>query len=41
MTSTPVAVVSGGTKTVSGEKWYKVKVGTKYYYIMARYLVKN
>lgn len=37
---TPVAAISGGTKTVAGKKWYKVKVDTKYYYIMASYLTK-
>ncbi len=38
---TPVAVVSGGTKIVSGDKWYRVKINTSYYYIMASYLKKN
>lgn len=38
---TPVSVVKGGRKTVSGDKWYQVKIGAKYYYIMASYLIKN
>lgn len=38
---TPVAVVSGGSKTVSGEKWYQIKINTKYYYILASYLQKG
>lgn len=37
---TPVAAIAGGTKTISGKKWYKVKVDTKYYYMMASYLTK-
>lgn len=38
--NTPVAVVSGGQKTVSGETWEMVKINTKYYYIMSSYLQK-
>ena len=41
MTGTPVVVVAGGRKTVDDQVWYKVKVGTSYYYIMASYLVKS
>lgn len=41
MAGTPVVVVSGGKKTVSGEAWYKVKIGSSYYYMMASYLVKS
>lgn len=41
MADTPVVVISGGTKTVDGEPWYKVKIGTSYYYIMASYLAKS
>lgn len=41
MTGTPVVVVAGGKKTVDDQVWYKVKVGTSYYYIMASYLVKS
>lgn len=37
---TSVAVVSGATKTVSGKKWYRVKIGSSYYYIMASYLTR-
>lgn len=40
-TGTPVAVVSGVSKTVSKEKWHHVKIGTSYYYIMASYLSKK
>ena len=39
MADTPVVVISGGKKTVNDEDWYKVKIGTSYYYIMASYLV--
>ena len=41
MADTPVVVISGGKKTVNGEAWYKVKIGTSYYYTMASYLVKS
>lgn len=41
LTGTPVHVVKGGTKTVSGESWERVKVDHKYYYIMASYLTKS
>ncbi len=41
MADTPVVVISGGKKTVNDEDWYKVKIGTSYYYIMASYLVKS
>lgn len=37
---TPVSVVKGSVKTVSGDKWYQVKIGTSYYYMMASYLTK-
>ena len=37
---TPVSVIAGGTKTVSGPAWYKVKINTSYYYMMASYLTK-
>ncbi len=38
---TPVSVIKGSVKTVSGDKWYQVKIGTNYYYMMASYLIKN
>lgn len=34
----PVEVVYGWSKTASGNKWYKVKISGKYYYMMAKYL---
>ena len=37
---TPVAVVSGGQKTVGDETWEMVKVNTDYYYILGSYLQK-
>lgn len=37
---TPVAVVSGGQKTVGNETWEMVKVNTDYYYILGSYLQK-
>lgn len=41
LSGTPVHVVKGGTKTVSGQAWERVKVDSKYYYIMASYLTKS
>lgn len=41
LSGTPVHVVKGGAKTVSGESWERVKVDSKYYYIMASYLTKS
>lgn len=38
MKDTPVTVVKGGSKTVSGAAWYRIKIDEKYYYIMASYL---
>lgn len=38
---TPVSVIKGSVKTVSGDKWYQVKIGTNYYYMMASYLIKS
>lgn len=38
---TPVSVIKGNVKTVSGDKWYQVKIGTSYYYMMASYLTKS
>ena len=37
---TPVAVVSGGQKTVGDETWEMVKINTDYYYILGSYLQK-
>ena len=41
LTSTPVHVVKGGGKTVGGDAWYRVKVDSGYYYIMASYLTRS
>lgn len=41
LTGTPVHVVKGGSKTVSGDAWYRVKVDSGYYYIMASYLTRS
>lgn len=38
--NTPVAVISGGQKTVGDETWEMVKINTKYYYILGSYLQK-
>ncbi|MDD5953368.1 MAG: SH3 domain-containing protein [Oscillospiraceae bacterium] len=35
-----VNVVSGYTKTANGLTWYKIKIGTSYYYAAAKYLKK-
>ena len=37
----PVEVVFGWYQTVSGQKWYKVKIGGKYYYMMGKYLTQE
>ena len=37
----PVEVVYGWYQTVSGQKWYKVKIGGKYYYMMGKYLTQE
>lgn len=37
----PVEVVFGWYQTVSGQKWYKVKIGSKYYYMMGKYLTQE
>ena len=37
----PVEVVYGWSQTVSGQKWYKVKIGGKYYYMMGKYLTQE
>ncbi len=39
--NTPVTVVKGGAKTVNHASWYKTKINTDYYYIMASYLKKS
>ena len=36
-----VAIVQGWSKKVSGKTWYRAKVGSKYYYVMASYLTSN
>ena len=36
-----MAIVQGWSKKVSGKSWYRVKVGSKYYYVMASYLTKQ
>ena len=41
LTGTPVHVVKGGSKKVSGDAWYRVKVDSGYYYIMASYLTRS
>lgn len=41
LSGTPVHVVKGGAKTVSGDAWERVKVEGKYYYIMASYLTRS
>ena len=41
LSGTPVHVVKGGAKTVSGDAWERVKVESKYYYIMASYLTRS
>ena len=38
---TSVSIVQGWSKKVSGKSWYRVKVGSKYYYVMASYLTKK
>lgn len=37
----PVEVVFGWYQTVSGQKWYKVKIGGKYYYMLGKYLTQE
>lgn len=37
----PVEVVFGWSQTVSGQKWYKVKISGKYYYMMGKYLTQE
>lgn len=37
----PVEVVYGWYQTVSGQKWYKVKISGKYYYMMGKYLTQE
>lgn len=37
---TTVYVVKGYSKTADGMKWYKIKIGTKYYYVASQYLTK-
>lgn len=39
--NTPVNVVKNSTKTVSGAKWYRIKINTSYYYILASYLTHS
>lgn len=41
LTGTPVHVVKNSSKTVNGEKWYRVKVDSDYYYILGSYLTKS
>ena len=37
---TPVNVVVGSTQTFGEEKWFQIKVGAKYYYVLSSYLTK-
>lgn len=39
--NTPVSVVKDSTKTVSGAKWYRIKINASYYYMMASYLTHS